>query len=77
MAPGRALFTAITFKDKGMTGDGLWIWSGEALMDLERYQALKMTVKTIDGSDYLFIEAGGFSQKNPVGWKPPLYVMKR
>jgi len=77
MAPGRAMFTAITFKDKGMTGDGLWIWSGEALMDLERYQALKMTVKTIDGSDYLFIEAGGFSQKNPVGWKPPLYVMKR
>lgn len=31
----------------------------------------------IDGSDYLFIEAGGFSARNPVGWQSPLYVMKR
>jgi len=77
MAPGRALFTQMTFKDNGTTGDGLWIWSGEALMDLERYQALRMTVKAIDGSDYMFVEAGGFRKENPVGWKPPLYVMKR
>jgi len=77
MDPGRAMFTEMAFKDKGMTGDGLWIWSGEALMDLERYQALKMTVKTIDGSDYLFVEAGGFSTRNPLGWQPPWYVMKR
>jgi len=46
-------------------------------MDLGRYQALKMMLKKIDGSDYLFIEAGGFSTNNPVGWQPPLYVMKR
>jgi hypothetical protein len=69
--------TQMTFKDSGKTGDGLWIWSGDTLMDLDRYQALKMTVKTIGDSDYLFIEAGGFSEKNPVGWKTPLYVMKR
>ncbi|MGB2820063.1 MAG: hypothetical protein WBF17_03720, partial [Phycisphaerae bacterium] len=55
----------------------LWIWSGDTLMDLERNQALKMTVKTVGGSDYLFIEAGGFSARNPKGWQPPLYVMKR
>ena len=36
-----------------------------------------MNVKTIGGSDYLFIEAGGFSDKNPAGWKCPLVVMKR
>jgi hypothetical protein len=71
------MFTEMTFKDNGMTDNALWIWSGEALMDLERYQALKMTVKAIDGSDYLFVEAGGFRKENPVGWKPPLYVMKR
>jgi hypothetical protein len=57
--------------------DTLWIWSGDILMDLGRYQALKMTVKEIDRSDYLFIEAGGFSTRNLVGWKPPWYVMKR
>ena len=77
MDPGRPMFTEMTFKDNGMTDNALWIWSGEALMDLERYQALKMTVKAIDGSDYLFVEAGGFRKENPVGWKPPLYVMKR
>jgi hypothetical protein len=27
--------------------------------------------------DYLFIEAGGFSDKNPAGWKSPLVVMKK
>jgi hypothetical protein len=32
-----------------------------------------MTVK----GDHLFLEAGGFSEKNPIGWKSPLVVMKR
>jgi hypothetical protein len=41
---------------------------------LESYgQALKMTVK----GDNLFLESGGFSDKNPVGWKSALVVMKR
>jgi len=77
MRSGRARITEITFKDKGKTGNMLWIWSGDTLMDLERNQALKMTVKTIGGSDHLFIEAGGFSARHAAGWKPPLYVMKR
>ena len=77
MRPGRALFTEMTFKDGGMTDKTLWIWSGDVLMDLNRYQALKMTVKTVDGSDYLFIEAGGFRTRNKPGWKPELFVMKR
>jgi hypothetical protein len=64
-------------KKQGMTGDGLWIWSGDTLMDLERYQVLKITVKSIGGNDYPFVEAGGFSDGNPAGWKPPWYVMKR
>jgi hypothetical protein len=36
-----------------------------------------MTLKSLGGTDYLFIEAGGFSANNPVGWKTPLYVMTR
>jgi hypothetical protein len=77
MNPGRPTFTEMTFKNNGLTGDGLRIWSGDTLMDLDRYQAQKMTVKRIDGNDYLFIEAGGFSTRNPVGWQSPWYVMKR
>ena len=46
-------------------------------MDLNRYQALKMTPKTLDGSEYLFIEAGGFSTRNKLGWKSKLYVLSR
>jgi len=77
MNPGRAHIREMTFKDKGETDEMLWIWSGDTLMDLEWNQALKMTVKTIGGGDYLFIEAGGFSTQNPVGWQSPWYVMKR
>ena len=46
-------------------------------MDLERNQALKMTVKTIGGSDYLFTEAGGLGDENPKGGKTPWHVLKR
>jgi hypothetical protein len=35
------------------------------------FESLKMVVKTIDGADYLFIEAGGFSTRNPAGWQWP------
>ena len=46
-------------------------------MNLDRYEALRMTVRTIGGSDYLFIEAGGFSTRNKPGWQSPWYVMTR
>ncbi len=73
----RAPFKKITFKDAGLTDSETFIWSGDTLMDLTRYQALKIAPKTIGGTEYLFIEAGGFGEKNPVGWKSPLVVMKR
>ena len=31
----------------------------------------------LDRIDYLFIEAGGFSERHPVGWQSPWLVMKR
>jgi len=77
ISPGHPPFTEMTFKDNGRTNRTLWIWSGDTLMNLNPYQALKMTVKRIDGSDYLFIEAVGFSDRNPAGWQPPWYVMKQ
>ena len=75
--PGNLRIKTLNFNNDGTTGDPLWLWSGTTLMDLELRQALKITPKIIDGTDYLFIEAGGFSEKNPVGWKSPLVVMKR
>jgi len=77
MNPGRPRFTEMTFKDNGRTAQLVYIWSRDILMDLDRYQALKMKVKKIDGEDYLFIEAGGFSTRNPVGWQSPWQVMER
>jgi hypothetical protein len=73
----RAPFARITFKDKAMTSELLWMWSGDTLMDLSKYQALKMQVKKIDDSEYLFVESGGFSTGNKPGWKSPLYVLKK
>lgn len=70
----RAPFTEITFKEGGMTSNPRWLWAGDTFFYLESYgQALKMTVK----GDNLFMESGGFSDKNPVGWKSALVVMKR
>ena len=68
-----APFKAVRFQEQGLTDSAAMIWSSDTLMDLDRYQALKMTVK----GDHLFIEAGGFSEENPIGWKSPLVVMKR
>ena len=76
-SPGRAPFYGITFEDGGSTQDANWIWSGDKLLNLEQNTAHTITAKTIDGTDYLLIEAGGFSLKNPTGWNSPLIVMKR
>ncbi len=67
----------IAFKDHGETHDGLMIWSDTMLLDLRQNEALKMTPKSINGMEYLFIEAGGFQTKHGPDWTPPLYVMKR
>ena len=67
----------MTFKDKEMTAEELLNWSGDTLMALNRYRVSRMTIKKIGGSDYLFVETGGFGTQNPAGWKSPFYVMKR
>jgi len=80
-APGKKLskpaFASLSLKDDGTSTNPLIMWSGSILMDLERSQALKMVTKTVDGKDYLFVEAGGFAEKNGPDWKSPLCVMKR
>jgi len=75
--PRSAKFATIQFENDGKTDNATRLWSGNTLMDLTRYEALQMKTKTIDNEDYLFIEAGGFSTRNPVGWQSKWYVMKR
>ncbi|MGB0760960.1 MAG: hypothetical protein ACPGPS_15560, partial [Rubripirellula sp.] len=75
--PRNAPFATITFKPDGKTSEALWAWSGDVLMDLDRYQALKMQVKQIDDEEYLFIEVGGFSTRQKPGWKSAWFVLKQ
>ena len=72
-----APFKDITFRPEGATASPDLIWSGDLLMDLKRYQVLKVVPKSIGDAEYLFVEAGGFSSKQPVGWKCPWVVLKR
>lgn len=80
-----ALIGEMTIKADGSTSYERFAWSGNILMDVKERQALMITPKTIAGTDYLFIESGGFSKKNrtswtpdhPADWKPALYVLKR
>ena len=75
--PNNAPIRQLTLKEGGLTHKSALIWSCDTLMDLTRWQALKMTVRAIAGTEYLTIEAGSFSEKNPAGWKSPIIVMKR
>lgn len=73
----RPAFSTIAFKDEGKTDETIRLWSGDRLMDLDRYQSLRMRVETIDGTEYLFIESGGFSERHKPGWKSSWLVLAR
>jgi hypothetical protein len=73
----RGPFGSITFKGGGKTSEPTWAWSGDTLMDLTKFQALKMQARKIDGVECLFVEKGGFSTRNKPGWKCQWYIMKR
>jgi hypothetical protein len=74
---GSTLPAKLTFAANGRTDDPLLYYTGGILMHLNTNQALKMDVRTIDGAEYLFIEAGGFATANGPSWKCPWIVMKR
>jgi hypothetical protein len=65
------------FKDGGTTENPNLVWSGERLIQMERSEALRTKPMSIDGVDFLFVEAGGFSEKNPSAWTSPWVVLKR
>jgi hypothetical protein len=67
----------ITFKANGQTTDRLLKYSGNMLLDLAGTQALVMTLREIDGAEYLFVELGGFKEGQMADWASPIIVMKR
>ena len=75
--PRKPAFSSMTFEEGGGTGSPLWVWSGEHLMDLDRYQALKMERREIDGTEYLFIQTGGFSTRNKPDWRSQWLVLQK
>ncbi len=77
MSPGRVPFRKIDFGNDGETDKSEWIWSGNILMDIENYVAHNVVPKTIDGTEYLFIEVGGFNTRHPAGWTSPVMVLRR
>ena len=76
---GRPSFTKITIKKGGQTNNPSILWSGNRMLNLSRFEALNMMSKTVNGTHYLFVEAGNFHGPTgiPVGWKSPWSVMKR
>jgi len=75
--PVKPVLTKITLKDGGTTSDRWRVWSGDTLLDLTSIQALQMILRSIDGQDYLFIEAGGFAPEKGMDWKSPWLVLRR
>ncbi len=72
-----APFSTISLRNGGQTSETTWAWSGDTLMDLNRYQALKMKLKKVGQTEYLFVESGGFSTRNKPDWRSRWYVLKK
>jgi hypothetical protein len=73
----RVPFKSVTFKNDAKTDNKLRFWSGDTLIDLNQNFALKMVLKKIGGTEYLFIEAGQIPRRVEAGWKPNFLVLKR
>lgn len=70
-------YTAITFNENGTADMGQFIWTGDLLLDLKSYEALKIQIKSIADGEYLFIETGGFSNRQKPEWTSPWLVLQR
>jgi len=77
MRARRPILASVTFKEAARTHHPMWIWSGDMLMDLSKNQALAIIPKRIAGETYLFVENGGFSNRNKEDWKPMFMVLKK
>jgi hypothetical protein len=74
---GNVPFSTIALKDCGGTSGSTWVWSDGILMDLNKYQALKIELGRVGDTEYLFVVAGGFTTPDNPDWKSQRFVMKR
>jgi hypothetical protein len=74
---GRPIITKLHLNADGTSDTPRFLWSGDTLMDIEQRAALKIFLKSINDTDYLVVETGGFNAKNPVGWKTTYSVFKK
>ncbi len=77
IAAQRPIATSLRLAEQGETGNSSLLWTGKYLLDLTTYQALESQTKNLDGKDYLFLQAGGFSTKNKPGWQPAWFVFAK
>jgi hypothetical protein len=73
----RAFAPSIEFADQGKTADPLLLWSGDKVLDLNRYRALKIVPRSIGGKDYLYIENDEFSTRQNPDWDPEWVVFAK
>ena len=59
---------SLSFGTDGRSSDPLRIASGKYLLDLDRCQVLRMEIRSVVGKECLFVESGGFSERNQPGW---------
>ncbi len=67
----------IELTDDLRTSDPLLVWTGSMLLDAGRKQALAVEHAQVEGKDYLFIEAGGFSPERPGDWTSSWLVFEK
>jgi hypothetical protein len=73
----KAFSKTLSLGPDGLTGHSLLIASGKYLLDLDRYQALRMETRTVAGKKFLFVESGGFNERNKPGWTSPWLVFEQ
>lgn len=74
---------SMDLQDAGKVGGPKgFVWSGNMLINGGSEEVLKMDIKSVQGKEYLLVEAGGFTQTNEkiedeTPWDPRYYVMER
>lgn len=73
----RPVLEEIELENATVTSDPLFVWTGNKLLHVEELEALRVQHATVDGQDYLFVEAGDFSQDRDTDWTSPWLVFER
>lgn len=65
----------LSLRDNGKTQDSLFLWSGDYVINLNSYEAMKMERRKIGDQEYLFVETGGFRDNKPRPASDPRWLV--